>query len=81
MKVEKLLMLLRINIFNETGNFETLDVNDLLTALFHEACISGADKQIAQERQVFFNTYLKKGLIIKPTEVDGRMIFKMEINR
>lgn len=71
----------RINIFNETGNFETLDVNDLLTALFHEACISGADKQIAQERQVFFNTYLKKGLIIKPTEVDGRMIFKMEINR
>ncbi len=71
----------RINHFNETGQFELLDVNELLTTLFHEACISGADKQIAQERQVFFNTYLKKGLLIKPTEEDGKLIFKMEINR
>ena len=71
----------RVNKFNETGHFEILDVDELLTTIFHEACISGADKQMAQERQVFFNTFLKKGLIIKPTEEDGRMVFKMEINR
>lgn len=71
----------RIKDFNETGKFETLDVDALLTEIFHEACIVGADKQIEQERQVFFNTFLKKGLIIKPTEADGHIVLKMEINR
>ncbi len=71
----------RINHFNETGQFEILDVDQLLITIFHEACINGADNQMEQEREVFFNTFIKKGLIIKPTEEDGRMIFKMEINR
>lgn len=71
----------RIKTFNETGQFEILDIEELITTLFHEACISGAGKQIEQERKVFYNQFLKKGLIVKPVEQEGRLIFQMEINR
>ncbi len=74
-------LLKRINEFNESGTFAILDVEELLDTIFREACIMGADKQIQQERQVFFNTYLKRGLIVKPIEEDGRLVFKMEFNR
>lgn len=71
----------RIKQFNTSGCFETLDVEELITALFREACINGAGKQIEQERRIFFNRFLKKGLIVKPIERDGRLVFEMEINR
>ena len=74
-------LLRRINDFNESGTFAILDVEELLDTIFREACIMGADKQILQERQVFFNTYLKRGLIVKPIEENGRLVFKMEFNR
>lgn len=71
----------RIKQFNETGTFETLKVEELMDAIFREAHIVGADKQIEQEKQVFYNTYIKKGLIVKPIEIDGQIVFKMEFNR
>lgn len=70
----------RIRSFNETGTFETLDCDELLDSLYRESFIGGAEEQIAQERQVFFNNYLKKGLVLRPTIRDGRTVLEMDLN-
>ena len=71
----------RINHFNETGCFEELDAEDLVHTIFQEARVTGGSTQIQKEKDEFFKKYLKDGLVVKPVEQDGRMIFKMEINR
>ena len=69
----------RIKTFNETGEFKTLDVAELLQELFYDANIGGAENQVEKEKEAFFNKYLKNGLLIKPVSEDGKLIFKIEL--
>lgn len=71
----------RVREFNETGNFMPLDVEELLQELFHEAAISAEEGQLKKEKEVFYNKYLKNGLIIKPTLVDGKQRLKIELKK
>ena len=69
----------KIKRFNETGEFGTLDVNELLQQLFYDANIIGADGQVKKEKDAFFNKYLKNGLLIKPVMENGSLRFKIEL--
>ncbi len=69
----------RIKHFNKTGEFGTLDVEELLQELFYDANIGGAENQVIKEKEAFFNKYLKNGLLIKPVREDGKLVFKIEI--
>ena len=69
----------RIKVFNETGEFKTLDVSELLQELFYDANIGGAENQVEKEKEAFFNKYLKNGLLIKPISEDGKLVFKIEL--
>ena len=69
----------RIKHFNETGEFGSLDVNELLQQLFYDANIIGAEGQVKKEKDAFFNKYLKNGLLIKPVLENGTLRFKIEI--
>lgn len=69
----------RIKHFNKTGEFGTLDVEELLQELFYDANIGGAEGQVEREKEAFFNKYLKAGLLIKPIVEDGKRIFKIEL--
>lgn len=69
----------RIKTFNETGEFKTLDVAELLQELFYDANIGGAENQVEKEKEAFFNKYLKNGLLIKPVSEDGKLMFKIEL--
>lgn len=41
----------------------------------------GAESQIKREKEAFYNRYLKKGLLIKPVEVDGALKLQIEISK
>ena len=69
----------RVKHFNNTGEFMTLKVNDLLQELFYEANIEGLPGQVKKEKDAFYNKYLKNGLLIKPVEENGELVFKIEI--
>lgn len=69
----------RINRFNDTGEFGTLDVDELLQELFYDANITGAEGQIEKEKDAFFNKYLKSGLLLKPVTENGKTALKIEI--
>ena len=71
----------KIRHFNETGEFGTLDVNELLQELFYDADINGAEGQVQKEKEAFFNKYLKSGLLLKPVTENGALRFKIEIYR
>ena len=71
----------KIDAFNTDGSWEKFDVEELIDSLFEEARIVGAENQIKQERKIFYDTYLKKGLILKPTEVDGKLQLVLSLNR
>ncbi len=68
----------KIEEFNSSGTFGTLDVEDLIQELFYDANICGAESQINKEKESFFNKYLKNGFIVRPTEEDGRIVLKMD---
>lgn len=69
----------RIKKFNKTGEFGTLNVNELLQELFYDANIIGAESQVQREKEAFYNKYLKNGLLIKPIMEDDELRFKIEI--
>ena len=69
----------RIKRFNKTGEFGTLDIDELLQELFYDANIGGAESQVEREKEAFFNKYLKSGLLIKPVVEDGKRILKIEL--
>lgn len=70
----------RIRHFNKTGEFNSLNVNDLLRDLFYEANIGGAEGQLKKEKDAFFNKYLKNGLLIKPVNNENdELVLKIEI--
>jgi hypothetical protein len=71
----------RVENFNETGEFFPLDIEELLQDLFYEANISAEEGQLKKEKDAFYNKYLKKGLLVKPVEVEGRLRLKIEIER
>ena len=71
----------RIKMFNQTGNFGTLDIDNLLRELFYEADIDGAESQLNREKEAFFKKYLKNGLLIKPVMADGKYTFQIELHR
>lgn len=71
----------KIDDFNNFGTWEQFVIDELIDSLFEEARIVGAESQIRQEKKMFFNTYLKKGLIMKPTDVDGKLTLYLGINR
>lgn len=72
-------LLERIKRFNEGGEFGTLDVDRLLTELFSDARIPGAESQIQKEKEAFYNKYLKNGLLLKPIEENGVLRLKIEL--
>lgn len=65
--------------FNKTGDFKTLDVNELLKTLFNDANINGAESQIQKEKDAFYDRYLRNGLLLKPVAEDGKLRFKIEV--
>lgn len=69
----------RIKNFNKTGEFGTLDIDELLQELFYDASISGAESQVEREKEAFYNKYIKGGLLIKPTTEEGRRVLKIEL--
>lgn len=71
----------RIKMFNQTGNFGTLDIDNLLRELFYEADIDGAESQLNREKEAFFRKYLKNGLLIKPVMADDKCTFQIELHR
>lgn len=70
----------KIDRFNESGEFGTLDVNETIQQIFYDAEILGAEGQLKKEKEAFFNKYLKNGLLIKPTEKDGVLRFQISLN-
>ena len=58
-----------------------LDVDELLRELFYEANIQAEEGQLNKEKEAFYNKYLKKGLLLKPVEVDGRLRLKIELEK
>ena len=73
-------LLERIKKFNETGEFQTLDIHALIQEIFYDACIVGAESQIQKEKEAFYNKYFKNGLIIKPVYIDGTLKLQIEIS-
>ena len=71
----------RFREFNETGNFMPLNVDELLTEVFYEAGIIADEKQLEQEKQVFYRKYIKNGFLVKPVEEDGVKKMKIQFNR
>lgn len=71
----------KIERFNETGEFLPLSVDELIRDIFYEANISDSELQIKKEKNDFYNNFLKKGFIIAPVEENGRLVFKMRLNR
>ena len=69
----------RVKHFNKTGEFLTLNVDDLLQELFYDANIGGAESQVKKEKEAFYNKYLKNGLLLKPVVEDGKRVLKIEI--
>ena len=51
----------------------------LLQQLFYDANICGAEGQVQKEKDVFYEKYLKNGLLLKPVMEEGKMVFKIEI--
>lgn len=71
----------KIRVFNETGDFQQLDVQALLQEIFYDANITGAESQINKEKDAFYNKYLRNGLLIKPVEVDGVLKLQIDIGK
>lgn len=71
----------RIEHFNNTGEFGTLIVNEILQQIFYDANIVGAESQVTKEKETFYNKYLKSGLLLKPVNENGVLKFKIELYR
>jgi len=71
----------KIDNFNETGIFGTLNVNEILQQIFYDANIVGAESQVEKEKEVFYNKYFKNGLLLKPTTENGELKLKIELYR
>jgi hypothetical protein len=71
----------RIKEFNATGHFSNMNVNKFIRDIFYEADINGADNQVKREKDAFFDKYLKNGLLIKPVNENGELVFKIEVYR
>ena len=65
--------------FNTEGTFYYDTPNDLLDYVYNLAGISGNPNQVNQEKQTFYNKYLKNGFIIEPIEENGELTYKMKI--
>ncbi|MCD8205394.1 MAG: NYN domain-containing protein [Clostridia bacterium] len=72
----------RIKKFNETGAMETLNVWELIDSIFAETYVMGAPRQIEQEKEQFYKTFLKNGFVLAPEEDDEGVIWlRMERKR
>jgi hypothetical protein len=71
----------RVREFNRTGTFMPLVIDELVDELFAEAYIKGEESQLKKEKEVFYNKYLKNGLLIKPVNEEGQLKFKIELKR
>ena len=67
--------------FNKTGEFLPLSIDELIRDIFFDAHISGSDLQIKKEKRDFYNKYLKNGFVVEPVEENGKLVFRMTINR
>lgn len=70
-----------IDEFNEERVFNFEGADDLLERIFYEAGVNGSYSQLEQEKQAFYNDYLKYGFVIQPVEENGKIIYKMTINK
>ena len=70
----------KIDEFNDTGVFPTMDAMELVDMIFLECHIQGAYFQLKMEKEEFYKKYLKKGFKIVVSEKDGAKIFQMELN-
>lgn len=71
----------RVREFNEMGTFMPLVIDELIDELFAEAYIMGEESQLKKEKEVFYNKYLKNGLLIKPVNEEDQLKFKIELKR
>lgn len=67
--------------FNTEGTFSYNNPTELLEAIFYEAGIRGCYCQVEQEKQTFYNKYLKNGFVIEPVEENGEVVYKMSVNK
>lgn len=70
-----------IDNFNQTGNFGTLDVDEMLQQIFYDASIVGAEGQLEKEKEAFYNKYFKNGFLLKPVIENGKQRFKIECHK
>ena len=69
----------RVERFNTTGEFGSLDVAELLQEIFYDAEIKGAESQVKKEKDAFYTKYLKNGLLLKPVMENGKLVLKIEL--
>lgn len=69
----------KINEFNETAVFATINASELVDQIFQECYIQGSHYQIETEKEAFFKKYIKKGLKVSVVEDDGQYKFQMEL--
>lgn len=67
--------------FNENGNFAFEGPKDLLDHIFALSYIKGSFDQIQNEKDAFYNKYLKHGFVIKPVEDANGVHYVMEISK
>ena len=60
---------------------ELLSIDELIRDIFYDAGIVGSELQINKEKKDFFNSYIKNGFVVVPVEEDGKLVFRMTLNR
>lgn len=69
----------KLNDFNQTKNFVTLNPKELVDIIFQECHIQGSPYQLEAEKKVFFDKYIKKGFKISIVGEGDEQRFMMEL--
>lgn len=69
----------KLNDFNETKEFVTLNPQKLVDIIFQECYIQGSRYQLDAEKKVFYDKYIKKGFKISIVGDGDEQRFIMEL--
>ena len=69
----------KLNDFNQTKNFVTLNPKELVDIIFQECHIQGSPYQLEAEKKVFFDKYIKKGFKVSIVGEGDEQRFMMEL--
>lgn len=69
----------KLNDFNQTKNFVTLNPKELVDIIFQECHIQGSHYQLEAEKKVFYDKYIKKGFKVSIVGEGDEQRFMMEL--